>query len=386
MSRRMTVSYENKPIYDIVFEQSFATLAKEIEAISQGRKRKICIVTDTNIKPLYLEEVKGALEQAGFPVIFFAFPAGEENKNLYVVQHLYAALIQAKFDRKDLLVALGGGVVGDLTGYAAATYLRGIDFVQIPTTLLSQVDSSVGGKTGVDFDSYKNMVGAFHMPKLVYMNLSVLKSLSPRIFRSGLGEVTKYAFIADAPFFDWLQAHKEQVLAMEPEALEYIVYQSCENKRIVVEEDPKEHGRRALLNFGHTLGHAIEKQMDFTLYHGECVAIGMAAAARMSADKGYISQETADSVVELIRDFQLPAHMEDISQLEEDTPYGKERTQNAAERLIQEEVIKATMNDKKMDAGAIRFILLQAMGDAVIDGSVTKEDMAAGLEAVGIHA
>ncbi len=386
MSRRMTVSYENKPIYDIVFEQSFADLAQEVERISEGRKRKICIVTDTNVKPLYLEEVKSALEAAGFPVIFFAFPAGEENKNLYIVQHLYTALIQAKFDRKDLLVALGGGVVGDLTGYAAATYLRGIDFVQIPTTLLSQVDSSVGGKTGVDFDAYKNMVGAFHMPKLVYMNLSVLRSLSPRIFRSGLGEVIKYAFIADAPFFDWLQAHKEQVLAMEPEALEYIVYQSCENKRIVVEEDLKEHGRRALLNFGHTLGHAIEKQMDFTLYHGECVAIGMAAAARMSERKGYISQAAADSVVELIKDCQLPVCMEDCLCLEEDMPYGKERIQNAAERLTQEDVIKATMNDKKMDGGTIRFILLQNMGDAVIDGSVTKEDMTAGLETAGIGA
>lgn len=384
MSRRMTVSYESRPIYDIVFEHSFAALAQEIENISQGRKRKICIVTDTKVKPLYLEEVKSALEQAGFPVIFFAFPAGEENKNLYIVQHLYTALIQAHFDRKDLLVALGGGVVGDLTGYAAATYLRGIDFVQIPTTLLSQVDSSVGGKTGVDFDSYKNMVGAFHMPKLVYMNLSVLKTLSPRIFRSGLGEVTKYAFITDAPFFDWLQAHKDQVLAMEPEAMEYVVYQSCENKRIVVEEDPKEHGRRALLNFGHTLGHAIEKQMDFTLYHGECVAIGMAAAAKMSADKGYISKELADSVIELIRGFQLPVHMEEIEQLEEDVPYGKERTRSAAEKLSREEVIKATMNDKKMDAGTIRFILLKDMGNAVIDTTVSKEDMAAGLETVGV--
>lgn len=385
MSRRMTVSYGDKPIYDIVFEHSFAALGQEIRKVTKGAKKRICVVTDSIIEQLYLEEVMTALMPESTEVISFVFPAGEEYKNLDVVRRLYAALIEAHFDRKDLLVALGGGVVGDLTGYTAATYLRGIDFIQIPTTLLAQVDSSVGGKTGVDFDSYKNMVGAFHMPKLVYMNLSVLKSLSSRIFLSGLGEVTKYAFITDAPFFKWLETHREAVLGMEPEALEYVVYQSCENKRIVVEEDPKEQGRRALLNFGHTLGHAIEKQMDFTLYHGECVALGMAAAIEISRKKGYLTEETARTSVEFIRSFCLPAELGELSRLACVVGENLDQAQNAVKKLERETVLKATLNDKKMDAGVIKFILLKDIGTAVIDRSVTKADMEAGLAAVGLQ-
>ena len=377
MSRRITVSNGETPIYDIVLETSFDGLAEEVEKISSSTGHKICVVADSTVAELYLEAVKSALQGCGSQVISFVFPAGEEYKNLNVVRDLYEQLILAQFDRKDLLVALGGGVTGDLTGFAAATYLRGIDFIQIPTTLLAQVDSSVGGKTGVDFDQYKNMVGAFHMPKLVYMNLSVLRTLPERIYRSGLGEVIKYGFITDAPFYEWLEANRQAVLDKEPEALEYMVYRSCENKRVVVEEDPTEKGRRALLNFGHTLGHAIEKQMDFALYHGECVALGMAAALWISQEKGYISAETVEEGIRLIQSFHLPVSMAEVRET-------NQLAREAADGLDRAQVLQATKNDKKMDAGAIRFILLAQVGDAVIDKTVTMEEMAAGLQAIGL--
>lgn len=377
MSSRMTVSYQEQPIYDIVFEKNFENLAEEVGRINQNTQRRICVVSDSTVAALYLEEVMAALQSCG-QVISFVFPAGEENKNLDVVRQLYEQLILAQFDRKDLLVALGGGVVGDLTGFAAATFLRGIRFVQIPTTLLSQVDSSVGGKTGVDFDQYKNMVGAFHMPKLVYMNLSVLNSLPKRIFRSGLGEVVKYAFISDAPFYTWLQENSEKVLSMDMDALEYVVYRSCDNKRIVVEEDPTEQGRRALLNFGHTLGHAIEKQMNFTLYHGECVALGMAAALHLSGYKGYLTEEQIQEEIAMINSFGIPVNLRELTM--EDT----ENAAAAAAALEIDTVLAATKNDKKMEAGSIRFILIREMGDAVIDRTVTMEEMKAALQAIGL--
>ena len=377
MSKRLTVSNGETPIYDIVLEDSFAQLADEVQKISSNGTRRICIVSDATVAALYLDAVQEALAPCGSQVISFVFPAGEEYKNLHVVRDLYEQLILAHFDRKDLLVALGGGVTGDLTGFAAATYLRGIDFIQIPTTLLAQVDSSVGGKTGVDFDQYKNMVGAFHMPKLVYMNLQVLRTLPERIYRSGLGEVIKYGFITDRPFYEWLAKNQQAVLRQDPEAVEYLVYRSCENKRVVVEEDPTEKGRRALLNFGHTLGHAIEKQMHFTLYHGECVALGMAAALQMSQEKGYLTEETAAQGIRLMQQFGLPISMEEASRIE---PQAAQEVQ-ALDRM---QVLDATRNDKKMDGGAIRFILLAQIGDAVIDKTVTMEEMEHGLQAVGL--
>lgn len=356
MSKRITVSNHTIPIYDIVIESSFEQLLEELKKL-KIENRRVCIVTDSHVAALsYLDEIETILEGQCRGFIHFVFPAGEEYKNLDVVRQLYTTLIEAKFDRKDMLIALGGGVVGDLTGYAAATYLRGIDFIQIPTTLLAQVDSSVGGKTGVDFDCYKNMVGAFHMPKLVYMNMSTLKSLEKRIYISGLGEVIKYGFITDKPFYQWICEHKEELLNLDPEALEYMVYRSCENKRIVVEEDPTEKGVRALLNFGHTLGHAIEKQIGFSMYHGECVAVGMVAALHLSEMKGYLSKETVEKGIETIKELELPIHIFN-------------------DKLDTESVLQATKNDKKMEAGSIKFILLQEVGHGIIDKSVTIDDM-----------
>ncbi len=265
MERRMTVHQDGNPIYDIVMSDSFGSLATEVAKLAvEGRR--ICIVTDSTVAGLYLEEVRKRLAGCCKEVVTFVFPAGEENKNLKTVQALYETLILNHLDRKDLLVALGGGVVGDLCGYAAATYLRGVSFIQIPTTLLSQVDSSIGGKTGVDFDAYKNMVGAFHMPRLVYTNVKTLTTLSKEQFSSGMGEIIKHGLIKDAAYYQWLKDNREKIMARDLEACADMIERSDEIKREVVEKDPTEQGDRALLNFGHTLGHAIEK---FVLSNGQ---------------------------------------------------------------------------------------------------------------------
>ena len=267
MSQRLTINQNNKPIYDIVFEQDFAALPSELEQF-QIADKKLCIITDSKVNHLYSEEVCEVLKDKCKAVVVFSFPDGEKSKNLDTVKDIYEFLIQHKFDRKDMLFALGGGVVGDITGFAAATYLRGIDFVQIPTTLLAQVDSSVGGKTGVDFDQYKNMVGAFYMPKLVYMNLSVLKTLDDRQYYAGMGEVMKYGLIKNASFYEWILDNMYEIHERDMDTLEDMVVKSCTYKKLVVEKDPTEKGERAILNFGHTIGHAIEKAKNFELLHG----------------------------------------------------------------------------------------------------------------------
>ena len=288
MAQRLPVLYNKKPCYDIVFQQSFDGLWEELQELGASEK-KLCIVTDSRVDELYGAQVAELLEGKCRKIVKYAFPAGEENKNLETVKDVYRYLIEEGFDRKDMLLALGGGVTGDLTGFVAATYLRGIDFVQIPTTLLAQVDSSIGGKTGVDFDSYKNMVGAFKMPRLVYINLSVLKTLEERQFYSGFAEVMKSALIKDALFYEWLIENMYEICEREPATLEEMVIRTCSIKKMVVEKDPTEQGDRALLNLGHTIGHAIEKAKNFELYHGECVALGTVAAAYISWKRGMIT-------------------------------------------------------------------------------------------------
>jgi len=291
MAKRIPVKYEEKFSYDIVIENSYENLPKELEVFSIYNK-KLCIVTETNVKDFYADEIMSFLQPCAKEVIVFTFQAGESHKNLDTVQSLYQVLIEYKFERTDMLLALGGGVTGDLTGYAAATYLRGIDFIQLPTSLLAQVDSSIGGKTGVDFQSYKNMIGAFYQPKLVYMNLHTLNTLPKIEYFSGMGEIIKHGLIKDKAYYYWLQAHLSQIKEREFSVLEEMIERSCQIKREVVEKDPKEKGERALLNFGHTLGHAIEKLMNFSLLHGECVALGCVASACISLHRGDIARDT----------------------------------------------------------------------------------------------
>lgn len=360
MEKRIVVHGQGVPIYDIVLSDTFERLAEEVEKL-EIKGRKICIVTDSVVGPLYLEEVEQRLSACCGQVFSFQFPAGEQYKNLKTVQDLYETLILHHFDRKDLLVALGGGVVGDLCGYGAATYLRGVSFIQIPTTLLSQVDSSIGGKTGVDFDSYKNMVGAFHMPKLVYTNVSTLLTLPQEQFTSGMGEIVKHGLIKDRTYYQWLKDHSEEIMERDLNICMEMIWGSDEIKRNVVEADPTEQGERALLNFGHTLGHAIEKWKDFQMLHGHCVAAGALAAAWMSKNRGMISEDQVLELKQVMEQFHMPVSVSGIEP---------------------EKIISATKNDKKMDGGRIRFILLQAIGHGVIDSSVTEEEMKRGLSMV----
>lgn len=360
MAQRMSVMYQRKPSYDIVFEQSFDGLMEELEEL-QISGRKVCIVTDSNVDRLYGDTLYDMLSKKAVKTGRFVFPAGEENKNLDTVRKLYTYLIGEQFDRKDLLLALGGGVVGDLTGFTAATYLRGIDFIQVPTTLLAQVDSSIGGKTGVDFDRYKNMVGAFYMPKLVYMNFSVLKDLDDRQYFAGMAEVLKHGLIRDSLYYEWLIENLYEISERRPDILEEMVFKSCSIKKQIVEKDPLEQGDRALLNFGHTVGHAIEKAMDFKLLHGECVALGCVAAAYISWKKELLSMEEYYEIRDMFVPFNLPISIDNIRP---------------------EEILALTRSDKKREADHIRFVLLKKVGKAVINTEVTDSEILAAIHEI----
>lgn len=353
MSKVLSVHDHNVFCYDITIEQDYSQLNQIFEKL-QLSKRKVCVVSDTNSGNYYANTVCEIAKRYASVVETYTIPSGEEYKTLDTIQGLYAHLIKLKFDRKDMLIALGGGVVGDLTGFAAATYLRGIDFIQMPTTLLSMTDSSVGGKTGVDYLSYKNMIGAFHQPKAVYINLSTIQTLPDKQYDSGFGEVIKYGLIKEKAFYQWLKENRSKLLDKELSAMEEMVYRSCQHKQWIVQQDPKEKGERALLNFGHTLGHAIEKQMNFQYLHGECVAIGMIAASYISWKKGFISIEEVEDIQHTIQQFHLPTTfpMDDLNK-----------------------IVEITKNDKKMDSGNINFILLKSLGNAYIDNTVTDEDM-----------
>lgn len=349
----MDVKKDGQFCYHIYLEPDFAKLPEAVEPLNI-KERKLCIVADSTTAELYGAELKEILKETCTYVSMFVFPAGEVNKTLNTVRDLYEHLILEKFDRKDMLVALGGGVVGDLTGFAAATYLRGIGFIQIPTTLLSQVDSSIGGKTGVDFDAYKNMVGAFHMPRLVYMNLNVLKTLPDRQFACGMGEIIKHGLIQDSDYLEKLSTYQREIREKNYAALLWMVAGSCKVKRHVVEEDPTEQGIRAWLNFGHTIGHSVEKLKDFTLCHGECVAIGCAAAAWMSWKRGLISEKEKEAAEQLLLDYQLPVRVKGLKP---------------------EDIVKTTKMDKKMDAGKVKFVLLKKIGEAFVTRDVEDEEL-----------
>ena len=353
MAQRLPILYQKKPCYDIVFTDSFDCLTEE-EYILSKANCKACIITDSNVDQLYSSQLQDVLSKTFKSVSKYVFEAGENHKNLDTVREAYAYLIEEGFDRKDVLFALGGGVVGDTTGYIAATYLRGIDFVQIPTTLLAQADSSIGGKTGVDFDGYKNMVGAFKMPSLVYMNLSVLNTLEDRQYFNGFAEIMKHGLIKDAHFYEWLIENMYEICERDLSVVEEMLIKSCSIKKAVVEKDPTEKGDRALLNFGHTIGHAIEKAKNFELYHGECVALGAVAAAYISWKKEYLTQDEYLEIRDMFVPFYLPITVDGISP---------------------EKIVKLTKSDKKMENGYIKFVLLKKIGKAFIENSVTDDEM-----------
>ncbi|MDH5425833.1 MAG: 3-dehydroquinate synthase [Gammaproteobacteria bacterium] len=303
------------------------------------------IVTNETVAPLYLDKIKQHLSGIKHEVVIL--PDGEQFKNLDVLNQIYDALLSHQFDRNTTLIALGGGVIGDITGFAAATYQRGVNLIQIPTTLLSQVDSSVGGKTAVNHKLGKNMIGAFYQPKAVIADTNTLNTLDDRQLSSGIAEVIKYGLIRDTDFHAWLKAHMKALLHRDPAALAHAIERSCQNKADVVSADEKESGQRALLNLGHTFGHAIETGMGYGEWlHGEGVATGMMMAAILSCKLGNISEDDVAEVRQLLLCAKLPVH--------------------APEQLTAKGFKKLMAIDKKVQDGKIRLILLHAIGDAYI--------------------
>ncbi len=319
----------------------------------------VMIVTNTTVAPLYLERVQAAFE--GLRQAAVILPDGEQYKNLETVDRIYTALLEQRFDRRTTLVALGGGVVGDMTGFAAATYQRGVAFIQIPTTLLSQVDSSVGGKTGVNHPLGKNMIGAFHQPRSVVIDIDTLGTLPDRELSAGLAEVIKYGLLGDAPFFDWLEQHIDKLRQRDPEALEYAIARSCSDKAAVVAADETEQGRRALLNLGHTFGHAIETGLGYGEWlHGEAVGCGMVLAADLSRRMGWLTEAEVARIRKLIERAGLPVT----------PPPGLD-----AARLRELMAV-----DKKVIEGQLRLVLLRRIGEAVVTADFPPELLMATLE------
>lgn len=353
MANRITVNKENKPCYDILITKGFDDLKEELSKVSLESK-KYAIITDSQVGPIYADTVKAQLDNFATEVCIYSFKAGEESKNLDTINEIYDFLLENNFTRSDVLVALGGGVVGDMTGFVAATYMRGIDFIQIPTTLLSQVDSSIGGKTGVDYKQYKNIIGAFNMPRLVYINTETLNTLDGRQFYAGMAEVMKYGLIRRSAFYVWLIDNMYEIHEKDMAALEYMIAQSCQIKKEYVEKDPYDKGDRAILNFGHTIGHAIEKAMDFKLLHGECVALGSVAAAFISWKKGYIEMDDYYEIRDMFVPFNLPISIDSIDA---------------------ESILDNIKYDKKHSGSTLSFISLKKVGKAFIDTTVTKEEI-----------
>ncbi len=340
----MTV-HTAKP-YEILLERGLLSRAGEECAKLFAPGARVMIISDSNVYPLFGEKVAASLREAGFRVFSCTFPAGEQSKQLSTVEGFYRALAENHFTRSDFVVALGGGVTGDMAGFAAATFLRGIDFVQVPTSLLAQVDSSVGGKTGVDLPFGKNLVGAFHQPRLVLIDPDTLDALPPHFFADGMGEVIKYGCIRDKDLFENLK--KQDV----KEHLEEVIFRCVDCKRRIVEADALEKGERMLLNFGHTLGHAMEKLRDFQgLSHGEAVGIGMVLISQAGEKAGLTQPGTADRIAALLEKYGLPTKTTD-------TPA---------------ELAAAASLDKKNAGDNLHLILLQTIGASYIHTIPTAE-------------
>lgn len=317
---------------------------------------QVMIVSNETVAPLYLDAVRAAC--AGFQVAEVILPDGEQHKTLAVLDAIYTELLRQRFDRRCTLIALGGGVVGDMTGFAAASYQRGVNFIQIPTTLLSQVDSSVGGKTAVNHPIGKNMIGAFYQPIAVEIDTAVLSTLPDREISAGLAEVIKYGAIFDAAFFQWCEENVPALRALEPKAVAYAIARSCELKAWVVSQDERETGLRAVLNFGHTFAHAIEAGLGFGVWlHGEAVGCGMVQAAQLSVASHGLPQADADRVRALVQAIGCPDYGPDL---------GTERW------------FDLMLGDKKTEAGELRFILLPELGRAVragVDAALVRDTL-----------
>jgi shikimate kinase/3-dehydroquinate synthase len=344
--------------YPIAIGQALLSNTELIGQYIAGKR--VAIVTNTTVGPLYLQQLTQTLEAAGKQVTPIVLPDGEEEKNWSNLMRIFDVLLAEKCDRKTTLIALGGGVIGDMTGFAASTYMRGVPFIQVPTTLLSQVDSSVGGKTGINHPLGKNMIGAFYQPQAVIADTATLETLPAEELSAGLAEVIKHGAIIDAPFFSWLEANITKLMAKDPQALAYAIQRSCEIKADVVRQDEKETGLRAILNFGHTFGHAIEAGLGYGKWlHGEAVGCGMVMAADLSQRLGYIPEPEKMRIIALIKAAGLPAIAPDL---------GNDRW------------LELMQVDKKNEGGQIKFILLKPLGTPIIT-TVPNETLLATLNA-----
>ena len=325
------------------------------------KQKKVVIVTNTTVAPLYLHALRTGLESAGIEVLPVVLPDGEQFKTWATLNQIFDALLGARCERGTTLVALGGGVIGDMGGFAAACYQRGMPFIQVPTTLLSQVDSSVGGKTAINHPLGKNMIGAFYQPKLVLADISTLDTLPERELKAGLAEVIKYGLIRDLAFYVWLETNLEKLLDRDPVALTYAVHRSCSNKAEVVAADEKETGERALLNLGHTFGHAIETGMGYGEWlHGEAIAAGTLIAAELSYELGWLDKESIVRIEEIFVRAGLPT---------------------SGPSLGASRYLELMSHDKKVQDGKLRLVLLQEIGKAIVFDQATNEQISAAIEA-----
>jgi 3-dehydroquinate synthase len=328
-------------------------------------QRKVAVVTNTTVASLYFQKFQSALTVAGIDVLPVVLPDGERHKTWQTLNTIFDALLSNRCERKTTVIALGGGVIGDLAGFAAASYQRGVPFIQVPTTLLAQVDSSVGGKTAINHPLGKNMIGAFYQPRLVLADTSVLDSLPARELSAGLAEVIKYGLIMDEPFLEWLEGNMEKLTARDPAALGYAVTRSCEDKAAVVAADERETGDRALLNLGHTFGHAIEAGLGFgTWLHGEAVAAGTILAARLSMRMGLLAAGDVQRIAALFARAGLPAE---------------------APSLGPERYLELMGHDKKVEDGRLRLVLLQSLGKAFTTSDFNLRDLREILAGAATH-
>lgn len=340
-----------------------ANLIQESKLVTQHLvSNQVMVVTNITVGPLYLESVTQQL--GDFQVRTLVLPDGEEHKNLSTISRVFDALMEHRFNRNSTLIALGGGVIGDLVGFSAACFQRGIHFIQMPTTLLAQVDSSVGGKTGVNHPRGKNMIGAFYQPDCVIADTAVLNTLAPRELSAGIAEVVKYGLICDLEFFEWLEDNMERLLSRDSDALAFAIKRSCENKAKVVSKDERESGLRAILNLGHTFGHAIETGMGYGRYlHGEAVSIGICQAADLSCRLGWLTRDDVQRIVDLLKRAGLPVE----PPIEMDAP----------------RFLELMSVDKKNMDGKTRFILLHGIGKATLPHQVNPLHLDATLQKYG---
>lgn len=358
-AQSITVSLGNRS-YDIVIGADLLTNVADL-VIPFAKTKRIFVITDQTAGEIYYKTVENSLRQAGYSVVATAFPAGESSKSLAMYQQLVDTLLQQKIERSDLILALGGGVTGDLAGFVAATTLRGIPFIQIPTTLLAQVDSSVGGKTGINTPHGKNLLGAFYQPRRVIIDVNTLTTLPERQLKAGYIELLKHAIIKDAKLFRWLDEHAGEILQNNSEKLIPAISQSCAIKADVVAADEREQGQRALLNFGHTFGHAFEAAAGYSdrLLHGEAIAIGIYWAALFSEQLGTCPTHVPTKIVDHLTRYNLLPETKSLNDLWNDT----------------DALINLLMNDKKVSNQKLTFILCRELGDAFIQKDVPLKDV-----------